>query len=77
MPITCNIDQRGRTLRILAGALLEGPGWILLVLRYIDLISGDWPWFVGGALVIGGTFMLIEGAIGWCVVRAMGLQTPV
>ncbi len=77
MPISCNIDPRGRTTRIVAGALLEGPGWLLLVLRFVDLLSGDWPWFVGGAAVLGGTILMLEGAFGWCVVRAAGLKTPI
>ena len=58
---------------MIAGALLEGPGWLLLVLRYVDIASGQWPWFVGAALVLLGTFLMVEGVIGWCIVRALGV----
>ena len=77
MALTCNIDQRGRTSRIMIGAMIEAPGVVLLVLRYTGVLSGDWPWFVGAAAVIGGVFMIFEGAIGWCAVRAMGFKTPI
>lgn len=73
----CNIDQRGRTLRIVAGALVEGPGLFLLTMRYANVLAGDWPWFVGAAMVVGGLFMIIEGALGWCAVRALGIKTPI
>ncbi len=77
MPLTCNIDQRGRTMRIVIGAMIEGPGWLLLVLKFLGKIEGDWPWFVGAAAILGGMFMIVEGALGWCAVRAMGFKTPI
>ncbi len=60
-------------MRIIAGALIEAPGWMLLVLRYVDVLSGEWPWIVGGAAVLLGMFLILEGALGWCVVRALGV----
>jgi hypothetical protein len=73
MALTPNIDQRGRTLRLIAGAMIEGPGWIILVLRFVGIISGEWPWFVGGLLVVIGLFLLLEGALGWCALKALGV----
>lgn len=40
-------------------------------------IEGDWPWVVGAAAILGGMFMVVEGALGWCAVRAMGFKTPI
>lgn len=77
MAIQCNINQRGRMLRLIAGVLIEGPGWIVLALRFTDFLSGDWPWFVGGGAVFLGMFLILEGALGWCVVRALGVNTSV
>ncbi|MSQ90947.1 MAG: DUF2892 domain-containing protein [Phycisphaerales bacterium] len=77
MAIQCNIDQRGKVARLIAGALIEGIGWTVLVLRFIDILSGDWPWFVGGATVVLGLFLVLEGIIGWCIARAMGINTPI
>ena len=31
----------------------------------------------GIAACVGGAFMLFEGLVGWCAVRAMGIRTPV
>lgn len=77
MALSCNINQQGRTLRIVAGAMLEGPGFVLLALRFTGVLAGDWPWFVGAAAVAGGSFMIIEGALGWCAIRALGIKTPI
>jgi hypothetical protein len=50
---------------------------LLLVLRWQGVLSGDWPWFAGAGLVAGGLFMVIEGILGWCAVRACGPKTPI
>lgn len=73
MPIKCNIDSRGRTLRIIVGALIEGPGWLILALRFAGVISGEWPWVVGGILALLGTVIIVQGVVGWCAVKAMGI----
>ncbi len=61
-------------LRIVGGAVVEGPGLLLLVLRYVGVIQGEWPWFVGGFLVALGWFMIAQGILGWCVIRALGAR---
>lgn len=77
MPLKCNIDRLGRRVRLGAGALVEATGAIVLLLRVAGIIEGDWPWIVGISAIAGGTFMILEGAMGWCAVRAMGFRTPV
>lgn len=72
MGVTPNLDQRGRVLRITAGAVVEAPGLFLLVLRFVGILSGDWPWFVGAILVALGWMLILEGLLGWCAVRALG-----
>ncbi len=68
-----NIDRVGRRLRILAGILLLATG-----------IAGLWWAIPGpgigwrifhGALVAAGMFAVIEGAVGWCALRALGVKT--
>jgi hypothetical protein len=27
--------------------------------------------------IVGGSFMIFEGVMGWCAVRALGFRTPV
>ncbi len=64
-------------MRLIVGAMIEVPGWLLLALKFWGKIKGDWPWFVGAAAILGGMFMMVEGALGWCAVRAMGFKTPI
>jgi len=72
----CNIDQRGRKARILAGALIEAPGLFLVVMRLTGMVDGTWPWIVGVSLILAGQFMVLEGVLGWCALRACGVKTP-
>jgi Protein of unknown function (DUF2892) len=71
----CNIDGKGKTARLALGAALALCGGGLLSLRWLDILSGGWPWYVGGLLVAAGLFSIFEGAAGWCAVRAMGFKT--
>jgi len=73
----CNIDQRGRLVRVVVGAIVDGIGILLVVLAAVGILSGSWPWVVGIAAMIGGAFTLFEGLRGWCVLRAMGMRTPI
>ncbi len=77
MAIQCNIDHRGKLIRLIAGAMLDTTGLGLLAFRFVGVLSGDWPWFVGGAAAVVGMFLVLEGVLGWCVVRALGVKTPV
>jgi len=70
----CNINQQGRTARIIMGACIESLG----------IAAGIW-WFMGGptwliwpaiGCVAGGWFAIMEGILGWCAMRAMGFRTP-
>ena len=76
MPLTCNIDSRGKSLRLIMGFvfLLDGLtlgvvwGW----LRHSHI-----GWITSIAMVVAGAFMIFEGRKGWCALRAMGMKTPV
>jgi hypothetical protein len=73
MGLTCNIDQRGRKARLVSGVIVDVCGSGLLV---AGLLTGQMVLIIGGAVVsVAGTFMIFEGAVGWCVVRAMGFKT--
>ena len=45
---------------ILTGALLNSPGMLI----------------AGIFLCVTGSFMIFEGARGWCALRAIGIKTP-
>ncbi|MEI6083385.1 MAG: hypothetical protein WCS70_03695 [Verrucomicrobiota bacterium] len=70
----CNIDQRGRTARIVTGAIIDLVGAALLV---AGILTGGLELIVAGAVVSGaGMFVIFEGVKGWCVLRAAGIKTP-
>ena len=73
MALQCNIDQRGRTFRVVTGAIIDGIGTALIVAGFM---KGNWYLLAGGiALSLAGTFAIFEGAAGWCALRAMGIKT--
>ena len=74
MKLACNIDQRGRKARLKGGCLVGLCGVALLV---TGAISSHWVLVIVGIfLCITGSFMIFEGARGWCALRAMGIKTP-
>lgn len=77
MPLTCNIDRTGRRIRLVAGIVVEAAGAIVILLRAAGALEGTWPWVAGLCAIIGGSFMIFEGVMGWCAVRALGFRTPV
>lgn len=73
--IRCNIDQRGRTVRLVLGAFLETTGLLLGVLWYFDWAPA-WVGWPALAVWVSGMFVVFEALVGWCAVRAMGFRTP-
>ncbi len=72
----CNIDARGKAVRLVAGAAVEGIGLVLAVLWFLGFLP-DWALGVGIAAIASGWFMIFEGLAGWCVLRAMGFKTSI
>lgn len=73
MKVTCNIDQSGRRVRLVAGIVVDtfGTGLIIAGLIYSMKVLV----MLGVIASLSGTFMIVEGAIGWCALRAMGFKT--
>ena len=70
----CNIDQRGRRSRILTGAIVDLVGVGLIAAGFV---SRDENMYAAGVvLMVAGSFIIFEGVRGWCVLRAMGIKTP-
>ncbi|HWB20020.1 MAG TPA: hypothetical protein VG711_06960 [Phycisphaerales bacterium] len=69
----CNIDSRGKAVRLIFG--------ITLVVAACALILWDGgsgvPGIAATVMLVCGAVGIIEGWAGWCVVRAMGIKTPV
>jgi uncharacterized membrane protein HdeD (DUF308 family) len=73
MPLQCNIDARGKLIRLIYGLVLLIAGVLLLFLWAKSAFS----WAVTIALILGGAFAIFEARAGWCILRAMGWKTPV
>lgn len=72
----CNIDARGKRLRLINGIVTLAIGLVLLFAWALP--SEGWvSWAVTLAALTGGAFMIFEARAGWCAVRAMGFKTPV
>jgi uncharacterized membrane protein HdeD (DUF308 family) len=75
MPLQCNIDAKGKWVRLIYGVVFFIAGLISLLAWALG--SGSiLAWVVTIALLIGGAFAIFEARAGWCVVRAMGFKTP-
>ena len=76
MPLTCNIDAKGKLVRLIYGAVLLIAG-ILLIALWAAGSGSLIAWIVSIAVALGGAFAIFESRAGWCVVRAMGFKTRI
>ena len=73
---TCNIDAKGKAVRLIWGLGCLVVAVALTILLFLDILAG-WGWWIAvGASVGFGALGIWEGRRGWCVVRAMGIRTP-
>jgi hypothetical protein len=75
MKLACNIDQHGRKARLVGGAAIDLCG-VALILTSVLSANSSAMIAVGVFLSVTGSFMILEGARGWCALRAMGIKTP-
>ena len=77
MALECNIDSKGRAMRLVAGILAILGGAVAYVILMLGIIPV--PESIGTlgvlAMVAGGAFAIFEAKAGWCVVRALGFRT--
>jgi hypothetical protein len=72
----CNIDAKGKVVRLVGGILAIAAAALVGLLLLLDVVAG-WPWWAGaGGLACFGGFGIFEARAGWCAVRAMGIKTP-
>jgi hypothetical protein len=76
MALTCNIDSRGKAVRLRSGI-------VFLLLAVVLALAWALPgrstsgWIVAATLAVSGAFSIFEARAGWCAVRAMGIRTRV
>ena len=75
MALECNIDAAGKAARLKVGIFGVTVGIGLALVTAIGILPSI-AWWGVLASIAGGTFTIWEARAGWCVVRAMGFQTP-
>jgi hypothetical protein len=73
----CNIDAKGKAVRLLWGILMLLLAGVVIALQLTDMINGWWWWAIAIFLLASAAFAFYEARAGWCAVRAMGFKTPV
>ena len=72
----CNIDARGKAVRLKLGIKSLVAGLALATAFYIAGIDWVILWLIPLGIAGSGAFAIFEAWIGWCVVRALGFRTP-
>jgi hypothetical protein len=74
MSLQCNIDAKGKAIRLAYGIVLAVAGVVLIFTWAMP--RGEWvAWTISSLMLLGGAFAIFEARAGWCVVRAMGFKT--
>ena len=77
MAFECNIDDRGRAVRMKLGIRLVIISLILAALTSFEILPTPLGWLATAASFGGGAFTIWEARMGWCVIRAMGFKTKI
>ena len=72
----CNIGQKGRLVRLYTGIIAIVFGIAIALLTYLSIIPASLGWLAAGSSIFGGAFAIFEALKGWCIVRAIGIKTP-
>ena len=72
----CNIDARGKVARFVGGVGSITAGLLVAALLVTDTVTLGVGWLGVAGLTLGGALAIYEARAGWCVVRAMGIRTP-
>ncbi len=73
----CNIDARGKSVRLIGGMITLLVALVLVALKLSGILEPTWVWYLAVGAAIGGGFQIFEARAGWCVVRALGFKTPI
>lgn len=76
MALACNIDAKGKAVRLRMGLFLVFAG-ALTAFGWAIPSGATVAWTVSVVLLSAGAFAVFEARAGWCAVRAMGFKTRV
>lgn len=78
MPKECNIDAKGKFVRLVGGSISVFAGIVAILLIVLGILPDNL--FTNASVVgmfAGGALGIYEGRSGWCIARAMGIRTPI
>ncbi len=76
MALACNIDGKGRVVRLIGGLVVSAAGCLGFLVWAQP--TGDRVATAACVVCIAvGAFMIFEARASWCVVRALGFKTRV
>lgn len=75
----CNIDAKGKAVRLRAGLITAAAAVLLFALWGSGVAGegGEWILYTAMGTAAGAAFAIFEGWSGWCAIRAMGIKTKV
>jgi hypothetical protein len=76
MSLACNIDARGKAVRLRLG-LIELALAALVSFAFALPLASSFAWGVAAVLALAGAFSIFEARSGWCALRALGFHTRV
>jgi hypothetical protein len=73
--LPCNIDSKGRVLRLIFGSasLLAGVAMLWMLRQHV--VAGTGYVAIATTLVVSGALGVFQGWSGWCAIRALGFKT--
>ena len=74
MRLHCNIDAKGKAIRLVYGLVLLSAGLAMMLFWAVPGRS-MLAWAVSLLCLASGAFVIFESRAGWCVVRALGIKT--
>jgi hypothetical protein len=77
MALECNIDARGKAVRMKLGIRLVILSLTLAALTYFEFLPTPLGLLAIAASFVGGAFTIWEARMGWCVLRATGFKTKI
>jgi len=76
MALVCNIDAAGKAARLKSGIIGTLGGVFIGAITLAGVVQGPVWWLITAGALFGGAFAIFEARAGWCVLRAMGIRTP-
>ena len=71
MFLQCNLDAKGKRLRLISGLITLLLAVVFAVLAATQAV-GAWACYVAGGSAVAAAFQLFEARAGWCAFKAMG-----